>query len=317
MLPLYPDIKPYKKQHIKIDNIHKIYVEETGNPDGIPVIHCHGGPGGQSNKILRRILDPEHFRIILFDQRGCGLSTPSHCLEANTTQDLIADIEVIRDLLQINKFYLAGGGWGSTLSLLYAQQNPEKIEGLILWSICLLRQKDIDWIYNHGLNKFFPECWQDFINIIPATEHDNIIAAYHRRLTGNDDFIKMQCAKRWAAWEAQCATLHFSKDILNNYTDLRIALNLALMSSYYFQNKVFLDENQILNNIDSLKNTYIKIIHGRYDMLSPLENAYLVYKQCPRAELQVIRDAGHAVVELGIVDALVKAGQDIIRKDVS
>lgn len=314
MLPLYPSIRPYKKQYIKVDAQHDLYVEETGTPQGIPIVCCHGGPGGQTNKNLRRLFDPNYYRIILFDQRGCGRSKPLHCLENNTTENLVKDMETIRESLHIDRWIVAGGGWGSTLALIYAQKYPERVKAMLLWSIFLLRDRDLRWIYVDGVNRFFPEHWKSFSRLIEETNTEKVFDTYKQYLTGSDDLTRMAAAKAWSSWEAHCATLHLNNDVVYHSCEPHTALNLALLSSHYFSNRGFIEENQILKNINKIKEIPAKLIHGRYDMLSPLENAYLLSRNWDYAELRIVREAGHAVVEAGIVDALIRASKDMLHE---
>lgn len=313
MLPLYPSIKPYKRHHLKVDEVHEIYIEEVGDPNGLPIICCHGGPGGETSKSLRRLFDPNHFRIILFDQRGCGRSRPLHNLENNTTKYLVSDIEAIREYLKIDRWLVAGGGWGSTLSLVYAEQYPERVKAMLLWSICLLRDRDLRWIYIDGVNRFFPEHWQSFAKLLDNNDVEEVFEIYKKHLTGADDLTRMLAAKSWSAWEAHCATLHLNNHVVHHYREPHTALNLALLSCHYFSNNVFIDENYILNNINKIKHIPAKLIHGRYDMLSPLENAYLLHNAWDKSELCIVREAGHAVVEAGIIDALIRSSKEILQ----
>lgn len=312
MLPLYPSIKPYKKHILKVDDIHKLHVEEVGDPNGMPIICCHGGPGGETSKNLRRLFDPNFYRIILFDQRGCGQSKPFHCLENNTLHHLIADMETIRQHLKIDRWFVAGGGWGSTLSLVYAQTHPSRVKAMLLWSICLLRERDLHWIYHDGVNRFFPEHWKAFAKLLEGRDPKNVFDIYGEYLTGDDDLTRMGAAKAWSTWEAHCATLHLNNDVVLHYREPHTAYNLALLSWHYFSKGAFLEENQLLNNINKIDHIPAKLIHGRYDMLSPLENAYLLKNSWTNSELSIVREAGHAVVEAGITDALIRASKELL-----
>lgn len=314
MLPLYPTIKPLKKHSLKVDDTHELYIEEVGDPNGLPIICCHGGPGGETSKNLRRLFDPNYFRIILFDQRGCGRSKPFHSLEDNTMQHLVSDMEAIREHLEVDRWFVAGGGWGSTLSLVYAQTYPNRVKAMLLWSICLLRKRDLHWIYQDGVNRFFPDHWRAFAKLLEGKDSQDVFKVYGDYLNGSDDLTRMAAAKSWSAWEAHCATLHLNNDIVHHYREPHTAFNLALLSCHYFSNKVFLEENQILNNIDKIKNIPAKLVHGRYDMLSPLENAYLLNNSWEGSELKIVREAGHAVVEAGIIDALIRASKEILHE---
>ncbi len=304
---LYPEIKPYARHDIKVDDIHTLYVEECGDPDGIPALFLHGGPGAGSSKSDRRFFDPEKFRIIIFDQRGCGRSTPHASLENNTSAHLVEDIEIIRKQLGIEKWLLFGGSWGATLSLLYAEAYPEVITGLILRGTFLCRDSDLDWFYKSGADHIYPDYWQEFIKPIPEAARGNLIAAYHKLLTGDNELAKMAAAKSWSLWEGKCATLRTSTDVINKFTDPHLAVSLARIETHYFMNKAFIEPNQIINNAAKLEGIPGIIIHGRYDMVCPLDNAFQLYNAWPDSELQIIRDAGHSSHEPSIVDALIKA----------
>lgn len=314
MLPLYPSIKPFKTHYLKVDDTHELYVEEVGEPNGIPIICCHGGPGGETNKNMRRLFDPNYFRIILFDQRGCGKSKPFHSLVNNTTKHLVSDMEAIREYLDVDRWFIAGGGWGAALSLVYAQNHPNRVKAMLLWSICLLRKRDLDWIYKDGVNRFFPEHWKSFARLLDGQNGKTAFEVYHDFLNGADDLTRMAAAKSWSAWEAHCATLHLNNDVVHHSREPHTAYNLALLSCHYFSKGAFLEENQILNNIDKLADIPAKLVHGRYDMLSPLENAYLLNSRWDAADLRIVREAGHAVVESGIIDALIRASRDILHE---
>ena len=313
MFILYPDIKPYREQCVEVEAPHALHVEESGSRDGIPVLFLHGGPGAGCEPFNRRFFDPDKYRIILFDQRGCGRSTPHAYTENNTTQKLVEDIERIREYLEIDKMVLFGGSWGTTLSLLYAQTHPDRVLGMLLRGVFLGRQRDLDWLYKDGANRIFPDSWHEFIKIIPEGERDDLLAAYQKRLTGNDELARMGAAKAWSAWEGHCATLRPNINVMDHVTEPHTALSMACIEVHYFRNKVFLEENQILDNMDDIKDIPGIIVHGRYDMVCPLENASTLHAKWPASELQIIRDAGHACTEAGIVDALVRATNSMVR----
>lgn len=309
MRVLYPSIKPSVEHKIKVSDQHEIYVEESGSVGGIPILFVHGGPGGGTSELCRRFFDPECYRVILFDQRGCGKSTPHLCLNENTTQDLVADMEKIREHLKIKKWVLFGGSWGSTLSLVYAQTHPEKVLGMILRGIFLGRKKDIQWFYQDGARQIFPDKWENFLEPIPPSERNNLIQAYYSRLNGEDEVARMNAAKHWALWEAQCATLHPSHELESQFSRPHQAMALACIESHYFINDCFLKQDQILENSAKIKDIPCIIVHGRYDMVCPLENAYVLKSCLPNAELDIIRDGGHSAFEPGIQDALIHATQ--------
>lgn len=311
---LYPDIRTYAEHKLPVDDIHTLYVEECGNPEGIPVLFIHGGPGAGCSKYDRRFFDPERYRIILFDQRGCGRSTPHAALDNNTSEHLVNDIESIREHLKIERWVLFGGSWGSTLGLLYAETHHERVLGMILRGIFLCRAKDLHWFYQSGADRIFPDYWQDYIAPIPEEERDNLIHAYYKRLTGANELAKMAAAKAWSSWEGHCATLRPNPDIVHMFTDPRVALSLARIESHFFYHKAFLAENQILANVEALEGIPGVIIHGRYDMICPLDNALELHEAWPNSELQIVRDAGHSAHEPSIVDALIKATDEMADK---
>lgn len=310
---LYPPIRTYAQHQLVVEKPHVLYVEESGNPDGIPLLVIHSGPGAASDVMHRRFFDPEKYRIILFDQRGTGKSTPLAELKNNHTQALLADMEAIRNYLNIDRWVLFGSTWGSTLALLYAQQHPEFAAALFLHSVFIGRQQDIDWFYKKGANAFFPDYWEEFIQILPLKERHDIIAAYHRRLTGTDELARMSAAKNWSLWQARCHSLQPQNHIIEHFAELRFASNLASIESHYLLNHCFIEENQILDNMAILKNIPGFIIQGRYDMISPLSSAWELHKAWPASELYIVRDAGHSMLEPAIVDALILVSKKIGR----
>lgn len=307
MKTLLPPIKPFAEHMIKVSDGHEIYVEESGDPKGIPILFVHGGPGAGCTPDDRRYFDPEHYRIILFDQRGCGRSTPYGGLEHNTTAKLIQDMEAIRTQLKIKKWMLFGGSWGSTLSLLYAQQYPHLVKGMILRGVFLGRKKDLTWFYQDGANQLFPDYWQEFLLPIPEEERHNMIAAYYQRLSGQDELARMNAAKHWAQWEGQCATLNPCKSVMERFTNTHTAVSLSLIETHYFMNHCFIENDQILKEAYRLEGIPGIIVHGRYDVICPLENAYILHQAWSGSELHIIRDAGHSAAEQTITDALVNA----------
>lgn len=311
MQTLFPEIKPYKRHDLTVDDHHTLYIDESGDPNGIPILFIHGGPGAGCGKNDRRFFDPEKYRIILFDQRGSGRSKPHASLEQNTTADLISDIEKIRTHLNISQWVLFGGSWGSTLGLLYAQAHPNNVLGLILRGIFLCRQQDIDWFYKGGADKIYPDYWQDFLAPIADSTDKNLIAAYYEKFTGDNELAKMGAAKAWSLWEGRCATLKPHPDVVQRFSDPHLALSLACIEAHYFINNSFIKENQIVDNAHLLDGIPGIIVHGRYDMVCPLDNAYALHQKWPDAELHIIRDAGHSSQEPGIIDALVKATNDM------
>lgn len=313
MKTLYPAIKPYVTHSLAVEKPHVLHIEECGNPDGVPVLFVHGGPGSGCETYHRQFFDPEHYRIILFDQRGAGKSTPHAELSDNTTQALVADMEAIREHLGIKQWVLFGGSWGSTLSLVYAETHPQRVLGLILRGIFLCRPREIQWFYQEGASRIFPDYWKDFIKPIPEAERTNILNAYYVRLTGNDEIARMSAAKAWSIWEGRTATLQERKSTIDHFSDPHVAMSLARIEAHYFINDAFIKENQILNNIDKIKNIPGTIVQGRYDIICPLESAWELHKAWPTSELFIIPDAGHAASEAGTIDALIRASQQMLR----
>ena len=311
MLVLYPAIKPYRQHSIAVDDLHTVYIEECGNPDGLPVLVVHGGPGSGCNRDMRRFFDPELYRIILFDQRGSGRSTPHAELKDNNTGKLLEDMEQIRHELGVDQWLLFGGSWGATLSLLYAQKHPDLVKGMILRGTFLCRQEDLDWLYRDGANRVFPDKWKALFDLIPDNEREDILTAYHRLLNGENDLLRMSAAKAWASWEAHCSTLSTCNKLMNSFNDPHLALSMARMETHYFVNKGFIEENQILDNMDKISQVPAIIVHGRYDMVCPLENAYALHQKWVSSQLRVIREAGHSSTDQGIIDALIHATQDM------
>ena len=307
MIKRFPEIRPYKTQFIAVTEPHQLYVEQSGNPDGIPILFVHGGPGGGTSITDRCFFDPEKYRIILFDQRGSGHSKPHALLEDNHTAALIDDIEVIRKQLDIERWAVFGGSWGSTLSLLYAQQYPELVLGLILRGIFLCRDEDINWFYQDGAGRIFHDYWQQYSQVIPEDERGNMVAAFYRRLTGENELERMAAAKAWSIWEGRCATLHSNHEVVERFANPHLAMAMARIEAHFFINKAFIAHNQIIDNAHKLKNIPATIVHGRYDMVCPVNQAFALSEAWPSAKLEVIADAGHSSGEPGTTDALVRA----------
>ncbi len=315
MLSSYPAIQPYEQHMLSVAEPHQLYVEVCGNPDGMPVLFVHGGPGGGCSEDHRRFFDPNKYRIILFDQRGSGRSTPHADLTENTTQALVSDMEMIRDFLGVDQWVLFGGSWGSTLSLVYAQTYPDRVAGLILRGIFLSRQHDMYWLFNgKGANYVYPDYWEDFTSAVKLNEHSNYIDAYHAVLTGEDEVARMAAAKAWSAWEGRCSSLQLTEDAMQWTSDPHTALSLARIECHYMVNNCFLAPNQILDNMDKIADIPGIIVHGRYDMVCIFENAWRLHKAWPASTLQIIPDAGHSSKESGIIDALVRATQIMVEQ---
>jgi proline iminopeptidase len=312
MRTFYPRIKPYATHELAVDDIHVLYIEESGDPDGVPILFVHGGPGGGCTENDRRFFDPEKYRIIIFDQRGSGRSTPHAELTGNDTNHLVGDIEKIREFLAVEKWVLFGGSWGSTLSLIYAQRYPETVRGMILRGIFLCRQQDIQWFYQDGASQVFPDYWQDFLAPIPWVERGDLLAAYYQRLVGDNELVRMAAAKAWSVWEGRCASFHPNPDLVEHLGNPHTALAMARIEAHYFMNHSFLEDNEILAGMAVLKDISGIIIHGRYDMVCPVKQAFELHSAWEGSVLNVIRDAGHASSEPGTLAALVQATDDML-----
>ena len=307
MQTLFSPIEPYKTRTIPVSDGHRLYVEECGRADGLPVVFLHGGPGAGCESWHRQFFDPEVYRIVLFDQRGSGRSIPHAVLEGNTTQNLVADIEVVRATLGIDQWVVFGGSWGSTLGLVYAETCPEQVLGLILRGIFLCRPRDIHWFYQEGASFLLPDHWQDYRDIIPEAEQDDMVAAYYRRLTGENEVACMAAALAWSLWEGRASTLLPKAGVVDHFVNPHTAMSLARIECHYFMNNSFLEPNQILNETQRLHDIPGVIVHGRYDVVCPVEQAWMLHQAWPTSRLQIIQDAGHSATEPGIVDALVTA----------
>ena len=314
MHTLFPEIQPYATHHLPVAAPHVLYVEECGNPDGLPVLFLHGGPGAGFQPWNRRFFDPERYRIVLFDQRGAGKSTPHAHLEGNTTSALVSDIEAVRRLLGIERWVVFGGSWGSTLALAYAEAHPEHVIGLILRGIFLCRDQDIRWFYQDGASHVYPDYWADYVKVIPEVERHDFVHAFYKRLTGTDEVARMAAAKAWSVWEGLCATLKPNGSVVDHFSDPHVAMALARIECHYFYHQSFMRPNQLVEEAYRLVDIPGVIIHGRYDMVCPLDNAFALHQAWPQAELQIVRDAGHAAAEPGIIDALVRATNEFARR---
>ncbi|MEC8497785.1 MAG: prolyl aminopeptidase [Pseudomonadota bacterium] len=309
---LFPAIEPYDTGFLKKGK-HKIYYEQCGNPKGKPAIFLHGGPGGGCGSLSRRFFNPKKYRIILFDQRGCGRSKPHTCLEDNTTWHLIEDIESIREILDIKKWLVFGGSWGSTLALAYAQKHPKNVSQLVLRGIFMLRQKELQWFYQYGASEMYPEAWQGFLKEIPENERDNLIEAYRKIFYGYDEENKLYAAKAWSKWEASCSFINYNPEAVKDSLNAEFALAFALIENHYFVNKGFLDnENQLLENIDVIRNIPAVIIQGRYDVVCPPATAYELHSKWPESELVIAPFSGHSAFEKEITHELIKATNKFI-----
>lgn len=306
----YPAIEPYRTGMLPVSDGHVLYFEESGNPKGKPVIFVHGGPGGGTEPKQRRFFDPAAYRIVLFDQRGCGKSTPFASLEHNTTWDLVADMEVLRAHLGIEKWQVFGGSWGSTLALAYAQTHPERCTELVLRGIFLLRKWEIDWFYQDGTSHLFPDAWEKYLAPIPEAERGDLVKAYYRRLTSDDPKVRSEAGKAWSMWEGRTSYLLPNESYLAKTGEDSFADAFARIECHYFVNGGWLNDDKALlakPNIEKLRRIPGVIVNGRYDVVCPIESAWALHRAWPEAELKIVEDAGHAAHEPGILHELIEA----------
>ncbi|HQR37093.1 MAG TPA: prolyl aminopeptidase [Blastocatellia bacterium] len=308
MTTLYPPIEPYDHGMLPVSDVHTLYYEQSGNPNGKPVVFLHGGPGGGSNPDYRRYFDPAAYRIVVFDQRGAGQSTPHASLVDNTTWHLVADIETLREHLRIDRWVVFGGSWGSTLSLAYSETHPDRCLALVLRGIFLCRPWEIRWFYQDGANAIFPDLFEDYIAVIPEDERDNVVAAYYRRLTSDDENVRLAAARAWSVWEGSALKLLPDPDVIEHFGDPQTAIALARIECHYFMNNCFFEtDNWLLENVGRIRQVPAVIAQGRYDIVCPAKSAWDLHRAWPEAELCIVPDAGHAIAEPGIISALVNA----------
>ncbi len=307
---LYPAIEPSRSEMLKVSGLHTIYVEESGKPGGKPVIALHGGPGGGLSPEMRRFFDAQRFRTLAFDQRGCGRSTPHADLRENTTWDLVADMELIRERAGIDKWLVFGGSWGSTLALSYAVKHPERVAGLVLRGIFLITQHEIDWFYQQGASNVFPDAFDRFLAPIPLEERGDLLTAFHKRLNSDNREERVVAARAWSRWEGESISFAGPAALPPRFNDDRFVDAFARIETHYFVNKGFFPKDGWLieQAAEKLRDIPTRIVHGRYDMCTPLDSAWKLKKAMPHAHLEIVPDAGHSSLEPGIVDALVRAG---------
>lgn len=311
-MPLYAPVDVRIQGMLPVSALHSVYFEESGNPDGIPVVFVHGGPGAGTEPTHRRFFDPKRYRIVLFDQRGSGRSTPHAELRENTTWDLVADMERIRVHLGIEKWAVFGGSWGSTLALAYAETHPERVLGLVLRGIFLLRDKEIDWFYQGGAHMLFPDAWEDYLAPIPGEERGDLVAAYYKRLTSEDPEVRLAAARAWSIWEARTSKLLVSEDLVRKYDDAPFALAFARIECHYFVHRGFFQrDDQLLAGASKLRDIPGWIVQGRYDVVCPMTSAWELHRAWPEAKLTIVPDAGHSAFEPGIEAALVAATDEL------
>jgi proline iminopeptidase len=315
---LYPEIEPYDTGYMPTEGKHQIYYEQSGNPQGIPVVVVHGGPGGGTSPNLRCYFNPKAYRIILFDQRGCGKSRPHASqdlsLEDNTTWHLVADMESLRERLGIDKWVVFGGSWGSTLSLAYALTHTQRVSALILRGIFLVRQSELDWFYQGGAANLYPDLWERFVAPIPQAERGNLLAAYIKRLNGEDAAERVRCALAWSGWEGDTLSIEGPPEAPTKFTDPDFAVAFARIESWYFQNRGFFEsDNWILENVHKLKNIPAWIVQGRYDVVTPMTSAWDLHRAWPEAKFHLVKKAGHSSSDPGVLDGLVAAADEAVR----
>jgi proline iminopeptidase len=311
---LYPPIEPYTTGTVDVGDGHTVYYERCGTPGAKPAVFLHGGPGGGMSPNHRRLFDPSAYDVMLFDQRGCGQSTPHAALHANTTWHLVDDIERLRQLAGVDQWLVFGGSWGSTLALAYAQTHPSKVSELIVRGVYTVTPAEIAWYYQFGVSEMFPDKWERFEAPIPENERHDMVAAYRKRLIGSNAAVQLQAAKAWSIWEGETITLLPSQDLSSAFADAHFALAFARIENHYFSHGAWLEEEQLLRNAGRLHGNKGTIVHGRYDMPCPARYAYQLHKAWPQADFHLIEGAGHAYNEPGILDALINATDQYARK---
>jgi proline iminopeptidase len=311
-VPLYPPIEPRITGMLPVSPLHTLYYEESGNPAGFPVVFVHGGPGAGTDPAHRRFFAPDRYRIILFDQRGSGRSTPHAELRENTTWDLVADMEKLRAHLGISRWAVFGGSWGSTLALAYAETHPEVVTGLVLRGIFLLRDSEIDWFYQGGADMLFPDAWQDYLAPIPPEERGDLVTAYYKRLTSDDMEVRLAAARAWSIWEGRTSKLIVSEEMVQKFDEPAFALAFARIECHYFIHRGFFGrDDHLLHYASRLRDIPGYIVQGRYDVVCPMRSAWDLHHAWPEARLTIVPDAGHSAFETGIELALLDATDDL------
>ena len=313
LLPLFPPIEPWATGFLDLDPPHRMYFEQSGKPGGVPVVFLHGGPGAGAGAVHRQFFDPDFYRIIVFDQRGAGRSTPHGCLENNTTPHLIADLEMLRVHLGIDRWLVFGGSWGSTLAIAYAEHHPDRCLGLILRGIFLCRPSEVEF-FLYGVRYVFPEAWNTFAGHIPEAEREDLLEAYYKRLTDPDPAVSLPAARAWSVYEGSCSTLLPNPNLVADFASDRVAIGLSRIEAHYFRNAIFLPENSLLDNIDRIRHIPAVIVQGRYDIVCPAISADDLHHAWPEAEYEIVPDAGHSAFEPGIRSRLVAATEGFRKK---
>ena len=301
---LFNPIKPFLEFSLDVGDGHSLYIEVSGNKNGIPVLFLHGGPGAGSSEIFRRYFNPKKYKIIIFDQRGCGKSTPFGGCDNNTTDKLVDDIKLILIHLNIKEVVIYGGSWGSTLALLFSQKYPQSVKALVLRGIFLCRKSDIKWFYQKGADSIFPDYWRDFIKDVPTSEMDDILTAFYNRIHSQDLQMSNQFCKQWSIWEGNCSSLKPNKEVVDLFD--KCAISLAKIETHFFKNNCFIEENQIIKNIEKIKDIKCFIVHGRYDIVCPFNQAFDLHYHYDNSELNIIADAGHSLLEPGITQKILE-----------
>ena len=305
---MYDPIEPFDTGMLPVSSIHTLYYEQCGNPQGKPAVFLHGGPGGGLSPDYRRFFDPAVYRAVLFDQRGSGKSTPYAELEENTTWDLVADIERLREHLGIDRWVVFGGSWGSTLALAYAETHPERVKALVLRGIFLVRKRELEWFYQDGADAVFPDFYEDYVDFIPEEERGDLMRAYYSRLTSDDESVRFEAARRWSIWEGSTSKLFPDPNLIEMFSAPDKAVALARIECHYFLNNCFFDsENYLLENVGKIRHIPTVIVQGRYDMVCPAMSAWALHRAFPESELVIVPDAGHSAYEKGNTSALVEA----------
>jgi proline iminopeptidase len=305
---LYPAIEPFNSGYLRVSEVHEIYYEECGNPQGKPAVFVHGGPGAGCDSRARQFFDPDAYRIVLFDQRGCGRSRPHASLVDNTTWHLVADMEMLRTHLGIERWLVFGGSWGSTLGLAYAQTHPDCVSELVLRGIFMLTRFELQWFYQQGASALFPDRWENYIGAIPPAERGDLIQAFYKRLTSPNSKTQLDAARAWSIWEAATSYLHVNDENIDKWGEEEFAVAVARIECHYFVNRGFFEtEDQLLRNVDHIRHIPGVIVHGRYDVVCPLRTAWALHRAWPEAQLHITPDAGHSAFEKGNTDALIRA----------
>jgi proline iminopeptidase len=305
---MYPPIEPFRTGRLRVSDLHELQFEESGNPKGKPVVFLHGGPGGGTSPKQRRFFDPGRYRVVIFDQRGCGRSTPHASLEQNTTWDLVADIERLREHLGIERWQVFGGSWGSTLALAYAQKHPDRVTEMVLRGIFLLRRQELAWFYQQGASQLFPDLWEAYVGHIPEAERGDLVAAYHRRLTDAEPGVRLAAARLWSGWEGATSKLLPDPELQGHYEEDAVALAMARIEAHYFVNRGFLEtEDQLLRDVPRIRHLPAVIVQGRYDVVCPIDSAWALHRAWPEADLVITPDGGHSAFDAPNSRALVAA----------